>query len=179
MYSFTILVKNDAGYGDVCELLTIANMRENFYMVPRLSIDHLAAIYARGNVIIMNSDRDSVFHRDDFVKIISALVRSGGAENFYSVVYPISTPLYDQLNSRALKVAQALKLNPVAMYPAYYESEEDADLKDVAHLVINNIKLDQDYRFRFPYQRDNGIQDRAFTDPAERVFHPHGRTGSS
>jgi DNA polymerase-3 subunit alpha len=160
MYSFTILVKNDAGYGDVCELLTIANMRENFYMVPRLSIDHLAAIYARGNVIIMNSDRDSVFHRDDFVKIISALVRSGGTENFYSVVYPISTPLYDQLNSRALKVAQALKLNPVAMYPAYYESEGDADLKDVAHLVINNIKLDQDYRFRFPYQRDNGIQDR-------------------
>lgn len=160
MYSFTMLIKNEQGYRDICELLTIANKREHFQHVPRCAIEHVVETYAKGNVILLNSDRDSVFHRSDAASIIATLIRAGGTENFYSVVYPIDTPLYDQLNIRALKVAQALKLNPVALYPAYYETDADADTKDLAFLVLENIKMDQDYRFRFPVQRDNSIQDR-------------------
>lgn len=159
-YSFTALIKNNEGYKDLCELMTLGNRREQFYFIPRISLRQLIETYAKGNILLLTSDRDSIFHRPDFVSILSALLSTGGRDNFYSVVYPISTPLYDQLNKKAMSVAQALKIAPVAFYPAYYEKEEDADLRDIAHMVINNIKTDQPYRFHIPHQRDNSIQDR-------------------
>lgn len=159
-YSFTALIKNNEGYKDLCELMTLGNRREQFYFVPRISLKQLAEVYAKGNILLLTSDRDSIFHRPDFVSILTTVLSAGGRDNFYSVVYPIATPLYDQLNAKAMKVAQALKLSPVAFYPAYYEKEEDADLRDIAHMVINNIKTDQPYRFHIPHQRDNSIQGR-------------------
>lgn len=159
-YSFIALVKNGDGYRDLCELMTLGNRREQFYYIPRISLDQLAEIYAKGNILLLTSDRDSVFHRQDCGVIVHTLIRRGGSENFRSVVYPIDTPLYDQLNIRAMKVANALAITPVALYPAYYETDSDADLKDIAHMVINNIKVDQTHRFRVPFQRDNCVQDR-------------------
>ncbi|HBT2866436.1 TPA: DNA polymerase III subunit alpha [Klebsiella pneumoniae] len=159
-YSFTALIKNDEGYKDLCELMTLGNRREQFHFFPRISLEQLAETYSKGNILLLTSDRDSIFHRQDFVKILTTLLAAGGRDNFYSVVYPIPTPLYDQLNMKAMKVANALKIAPVAFYPAYYEKEEDADLRDIAHMVINNIKTDQPYRFHIPHQRDNSIQNR-------------------
>lgn len=160
-YSFIALIKNEQGYRDLCHLLTLGNTREQFYYVPRISLEQLVEAYQKGNILLLTSDRDSVYHRTDCGVIIHQLLRKGGSKNFYSAIYPIATPLYDQLNARAVKVASALKINPVAFYPAYYESADDADLKDIAHMVINNIKVDQPHRFRVPFQRDHSIQNRA------------------
>ncbi|HHL4343993.1 TPA: DNA polymerase III subunit alpha [Escherichia coli] len=159
-YSFTALIKNEQGYRDICELMTVANTREQFYFVPRLSLEQLVSTYAKGNIILLTSDIGSVFQRNDFAKIISSLITAGGKDNFYSVVYPHPTPFYDQINVRAMKVASALKIEPVAFYPAYYESIDDADIKDIAHMVTNNIKIDQPHRLRIPHQRDNAVNGR-------------------
>ena len=169
-YCFTALIKNEQGYRDICELMTLANTREQFYFVPRLALDQLAAAYAKGNILLLTSDIGSVFQRPDFAKIISALITAGGRENFYSVVYPHPTPFYDQINVRAMKVASALKIEPVAFYPAYYEGVDDADIKDIAHMVMNNIKVDQPHRLRIPHQRDNAINGRRHLLQALKEF---------
>ncbi|HDI6054983.1 TPA: PHP domain-containing protein, partial [Escherichia coli] len=169
-YSFTALIKNEQGYRDICELMTAANTREQFYFVPRLSLEQLVSTYAKGNIILLTSDIGSVFQRNDFAKIISSLITAGGKDNFYSVVYPHPTPFYDQINVRAMKVASALKIEPVAFYPAYYESIDDADIKDIAHMVTNNIKIDQPHRLRIPHQRDNAINGRRHLLEALKAF---------
>lgn len=169
-YSFTALIKNEKGYRDICELMTAANTREQFYFVPRLSLEQLVSTYAKGNIILLTSDIGSVFQRNDFAKIISTLITAGGKDNFYSVVYPHPTPFYDQINVRAMKVASALKIEPVAFYPAYYESIDDADIKDIAHMVTNNIKMDQPHRLRIPHQRDNAINGRRHLLEALKAF---------
>lgn len=169
-YSFTALIKNEQGYRDICELMTAANTREQFYFVPRLSLEQLVSTYAKGNIILLTSDIGSVFQRNDFAKIISTLITAGGKDNFYSVVYPHPTPFYDQINVRAMKVASALKIEPVAFYPAYYESIDDADIKDIAHMVTNNIKIDQPHRLRIPHQRDNAINGRRHLLEALKAF---------
>lgn len=169
-YCFTALIKNEQGYRDICELMTLANTREQFYFVPRLALDQLAATYAKGNILLLTSDIGSVFQRPDFAKIISALITAGGRDNFYSVVYPHPTPFYDQINVRAMKVASALKIEPVAFYPAYYEGVDDADIKDIAHMVMNNIKVDQPHRLRIPHQRDNAINGRRHLLQALKEF---------
>lgn len=169
-YSFTALIKNEQGYRDICELMTVANTREQFYFVPRLSLEQLVSTYAKGNIILLTSDIGSVFQRNDFAKIISTLITPGGKDNFYSVVYPHPTPFYDQINVRAMKVASALKIEPVAFYPAYYESIDDADIKDIAHMVTNNIKIDQPHRLRIPHQRDNAVNGRRHLLEALKAF---------
>ncbi|HID5836706.1 TPA: DNA polymerase III subunit alpha [Escherichia coli] len=169
-YSFTALIKNEQGYRDICELMTAANTREQFYFVPRLSLEQLVSTYAKGNIILLTSDIGSVFQRNDFAKIISTLITAGGKDNFYSVVYPHPTPFYDQINVRAMKVASALKIEPVAFYPAYYESIDDADIKDIAHMVTNNIKIDQPHRLRIPHQRDNAVNGRRHLLEALKAF---------
>lgn len=169
-YSFTALIKNEQGYRDICELMTAANTREQFYFVPRLSLEQLVSTYAKGNIILLTSDIGSVFQRNDFAKIISSLITAGGKDNFYSVVYPHPTPFYDQINVRAMKVASALKIEPVAFYPAYYESIDDADIKDIAHMVTNNIKIDQPHRLRIPHQRDNAVNGRRHLLEALKAF---------
>lgn len=169
-YCFTALIKNEQGYRDVCELMTLANKREQFYFVPRLALEQLAAAYAKGNIILLTSDIGSVFQRRDFAKIIGTLVTAGGRDNFYSVVYPHPTPFYDQINVRAMKVASALKIEPVAFYPAYYEAIDDADIKDIAHMVTNNIKIDQPHRLRIPHQRDNAVNGRRHLLEALKAF---------
>ncbi|AYN92371.1 DNA polymerase III subunit alpha (plasmid) [Escherichia coli] len=169
-YSFTALIKNEQGYRDICELMTVANTREQFYFVPRLSLEQLVSTYAKGNIILLTSDIGSVFQRNDFAKIISSLITAGGKDNFYSVVYPHPTPFYDQINVRAMKVASALKIEPVAFYPAYYESTDDADIKDIAHMVTNNIKIDQPHRLRIPHQRDNAVNGRRHLLEALKAF---------
>lgn len=169
-YSFTALIKNEKGYRDICELMTAANTREQFYFVPRLSLEQLVSTYAKGNIILLTSDIGSVFQRNDFAKIISTLITAGGKDNFYSVVYPHPTPFYDQINVRAMKVASALKIEPVAFYPAYYESIDDADIKDIAHMVTNNIKIDQPHRLRIPHQRDNAVNGRRHLLEALKAF---------
>ncbi|EKD5740473.1 DNA polymerase III subunit alpha [Shigella sonnei] len=169
-YSFTALIKNEQGYRDICELMTAANTREQFYFVPRLSLEQLVSTYAKGNIILLTSDIGSVLQRNDFAKIISTLITAGGKDNFYSVVYPHPTPFYDQINVRAMKVASALKIEPVAFYPAYYESIDDADIKDIAHMVTNNIKIDQPHRLRIPHQRDNAVNGRRHLLEALKAF---------
>ncbi|EOT8865912.1 DNA polymerase III subunit alpha [Escherichia coli] len=169
-YCFTALIKNEQGYRDVCELMTLANKREQFYFVPRLALEQLTAAYAKGNIILLTSDIGSVFQRRDFAKIIGTLVTAGGRDNFYSVVYPHPTPFYDQINVRAMKVASALKIEPVAFYPAYYEAIDDADIKDIAHMVTNNIKIDQPHRLRIPHQRDNAVNGRRHLLEALKAF---------
>lgn len=79
-YSFTALIKNEQGYRDICELMTAANTREQFYFVPRLSLEQLVSTYAKGNIILLTADIGSVYQRNDFAKIISSLITAGGKQ---------------------------------------------------------------------------------------------------
>lgn len=160
-WSLTALIKNDAGFQDLCELLTQGFDREQFFHEARLSFEQVAAAYAKGNILLLTPDIGSPAQRDDCVHILSALLAAGGSEGLLAAIYPIATPLFDQINARILHCADALGLKKVAFYPAYYENG-DADLKDVAYLVANNIKTDQPWRLRVPFQRDNAPLERKY-----------------
>lgn len=158
-WSMVALIRNNDGFRDMCELLSLGFSREQFYYEPRVSLEQVAHAYSRGNLLLLTPDMGSPAQRDDCTHILSTLVAAGGTSGLLATIYPIPTPLYDEINSRILRYADSLGLQKVAFYPAYYEAG-DADLKDVAYLVANNIKTDQPWRMRVPYQRDNALQDR-------------------
>ncbi|MDE9568791.1 DNA polymerase III subunit alpha [Xenorhabdus bovienii] len=158
-YSFVAMVKNEAGFADICELCSLGYMRNQFYKTPRLDIEQVVATYAKGNILLMTADFDSIFRRRDYQFIMSRLADIS-RDDLYAAVYPMASPYFDQINIKSSHVAEAFSLKRVAFYPAYYESLEDADLKDVAYQVCNNVKSDQVHRMSTPFVRDNAIVDR-------------------
>lgn len=169
-YSMTALIKNDQGFRDVCELVSLGNDETQFYFKARVSPEQVEECYSRGNIILLTSDRGSVFKLNDYETILDSLIAKGGATQLVSAIYPIETPLYDQINKRANDFALSRGLTRVAFYPAYYENESDADIKDVAYLVINNIKADQPYRAMIPHNRKSSIQVRSHLLKALKEF---------
>lgn len=175
-YSFTALVKNDKGFSDICELCSLGYERAQFYKYPRLDLRQVIDIYARGNIVLITSDYDSVFRRRDYNVIMTKLADIN-KDDLYSAVYPMASPFFDQINIKACQVAESLSLNRVAFYPAYYESIDDADLKDVAYQVCNNVKADQTYRMKKPYVRDNAINDRSHLIKSLKSFSERVKVG--
>lgn len=160
-FSMTLLIKNDQGFVDVCELLTLGNREEQFYFKPRVSPEQVAECFAKGNVLMLSSDKGSVFKLPTHAELLDKMIGAGNASDCVMALYPIETPLYDQINKKALEYANQKELVVAAFYPAYYETIEDADIKDFAYLVINNVKADQPYRALVPYNRESCIQERS------------------
>ncbi|KLU17191.1 MULTISPECIES: DNA polymerase III subunit alpha [Xenorhabdus] len=158
-YSFIAMVKNEAGFSDLCSLISLGYERKQFYKTPRLDIEQVIDIYQRGNIVLMTSDFDSVFRRRDYIAIMEKLAFVN-RDDLYAAIYPMASPFFDQINIKSSLAADTLSLKKIAFYPAYYEMPEDADLKDVAYQVCNNVKSDQIHRMRIPYVRDNAINDR-------------------
>lgn len=106
-YSFTALVKNDKGFSDICELCSLGYERAQFYKYPRLDLQQVIDIYARGNIVLITSDYDSVFRRRDYNVIMTKLADIN-KDDLYSAVYPMASPFFDQINIKACQVAESL-----------------------------------------------------------------------
>ncbi|CDL81066.1 DNA polymerase III subunit alpha [Xenorhabdus szentirmaii] len=158
-YSFIAMAKNEQGFSDLCSLLSYGYERNQFYKIPRLDLSQVIETHSKGNIVLTTADFDSVFRRRDHVAVMEKLA-SVNREDLYAAVYPMNSPFFDQINIKSSITAETLSLKRVAFYPAYYESSDDADLKDIAYQVCNNVKSDQVHRMRIPYVRDNAINDR-------------------
>lgn len=175
-YSFIAMVKNEQGFSDLCSLISYGYERDQYYKIPRLDISQVVDTFSKGNIVLMTADFDSVFRRRDCTDIMSRLAEVN-RDDLYAAVYPMSSPFFDQVNIKATAAAESLSLKKVAFYPAYYENADDADLKDIAYQVCNNIKSDQTYRVRTPHVRDNAINDRVCLLKNLKLF--GDRTGSA
>lgn len=162
-YSFIALIKNDNGFKDICQLLSFGWDRQQYYRVPRLSLEQVLETYSRGNIVLIASDLGNCCQRQDANEIINRII-SINKDDFYNVIYPINTPFYDALNDKSLQLTNSDLCKHAVFLPAYYKEIDDADLKDVAYLVVNNIKPDQSYRYRIPYQRDSAILESSTID---------------
>lgn len=174
-FSLIALVKNDAGFKDICQLLSLGWNRDQYYRIPRLAFEQVLETYSKGNIVLLSSDLGNHTQRMDAEEIINKIV-SINVNDFYNIVYPINSPFYDTLNDRSLKIALSNSaIKNTFLFPAYYKEVEDADLKDVANLVVNNIKPDQLYRYRIPYQRDCSVHELSYVDD-KLASYTHDRT---
>ena len=160
-YSIVAIAKNDQGFTDLCQLLSLANERDHFYQVPRLDLNQVLHTFSLGNIVLITSDVNSVIYRPDCDNIIDQLLSAGNRDDLLAAIYPVNTPLYDQLNAKTLALAERTHLQSVCFNPAYYATDANADDKDLMYLIANNIKPDQHYRIRSPYQRNSSIKDRS------------------
>lgn len=141
-----VYVKNDEGMTDLIKLLSKANTEEYFYYTPRIGLDDLLETLLKGNLVFSTGDFYSVFHLKDYERVIDKITEHHSSSETYIEIVPIDTPLFDTLNSKALKTAEQLGLPTITTYPLMYHNVKDADTLQVLSAVTSNTKMSAPWR---------------------------------
>lgn len=147
MVQIKAYVKTDKGMRSLMKLLTKGNSAEYYYYHARVGWED---VYALEDVIITTGDLFNLFHHNDHVAILDRLVETN---RVFVEVCPVDTPLFDTLNTKAIKAARSLGLDMVASYPFFYGDGDDADSLDVLRGITTNTPLDSEW-LPIPFTRD-------------------------
>lgn len=149
-YQIKAYVKSDAGLRSLMKLLTKGNGEEYFYYHSRVGLKEVLELE---DVIITTGDLNNLFHAKNHDAIVKSLVTKFGAENVFVEVVPINTPLFDTLNTYAVKSAHENGLPIVAGYPCFYSNTDEADSLDVLRAITSNQNMGS-RTLPIPYMRD-------------------------
>jgi len=147
-----VIIKNDAGLGDIFELLSRAYSSQYFYYRARVGFADLEEVIQRGNLVSLNSDAMSVFHTPHYDDIASQLPSAQNAELSVLAIQPIETPYYDQHSARVLAYAEKHDLPVIAYLPCFY-LEGQADSRDIYRVIAENSTIDNTF-VKKPFARD-------------------------
>lgn len=149
-YQIKVYVKSAKGFQSLMNLLTKGNSEEYFYYHSRVGIKEVLELE---DVIITTGDAQNLFHAENHIEIVKSLVTKFGKENVFAEIVPIETPLFDTLNTYAVKTATELGIDFVAGYPCFYAVPEDADSLDVLRAITSGSTMDSPF-LPIPFTRD-------------------------
>ena len=163
-----VYVKDDAGIHSLMKLLSKANSREYFYYHSRVGWDEIKELEG---CIVTTGDFYNVFSHPMYEEIVLNL-RDQFRDDFYIELPPIDTPLFDTLNTRALKVSADGGIQTLATYPFMYREDEDADSLEVLNVITTQQKIATSWR---PRQQVKSFGFKAPNELAKRVSAAHQR----
>jgi len=155
-FHLVLLVKNDAGYRNLCLLLTKAYL-EGFYYRPRIDKELLSG-HTEGLIGLSSCLKGEVaFYLDKETEEASeqaALEYATffGPGNFYLELQDHGLPQQKAVNPRIIALARRLELPLVATNDIHYLRKEDAESHDVLLCIQTNKKLNDQDRIRFSTQ---------------------------
>lgn len=144
-YQLKVYCKTEAGVQSLFKLLSRANSPEYFYYVSRVGLDDVLALK---DVIVTTGDFYGLYGNKDTVNPIAktmALQKRFG-DDFLIELTPGDTPLYDTVNARAIKVAEALKVRTIVGYPSLYVTDAEAPTLQVLNSITTNTPMDSRWR---------------------------------
>jgi DNA polymerase-3 subunit alpha len=155
-FHLVLLVKNDAGYRNLCFLLSKAYL-EGFYYRPRIDKELLAGS-AEGLIGLSGCLKGEVAYflerEMDEAAEQAALEYATffGPGNFYLEIQDHGLDQQKAVNPRIIELARKLDLPLVATNDIHYLSKEDAESHDVLLCIQTNKKLSDQNRIRFGSQ---------------------------
>jgi DNA polymerase-3 subunit alpha len=157
-YTLKVYLLNEAGLQSVLALLTKASSAENFYYVPRVSIEDVCACkgiaVSTGDFYSIFSLRDTDRIRQDITKLTDAL----GHDHVFAELVPIHTPLFDKMNRLAIATHGLAHIPTLVTYPTLYRDDADHETLEVLGTITSQMKMDTVYRPK-QYVKDFGFHD--------------------
>lgn len=155
MFQPKVYIKSEKGLKSLFKLLTAANTKEQFYYHSRTDLKSLLALE---DVIVTTGDMFGLFSHPKYESIGKELQDAFG-EDFYVELSPIDTPLFDRMNSRAIKFINSRSSKSLVTYPFCYQSNDDAATLDLMSAIATNTQMDVSWR---PKQF---VKDFGFSEP--------------
>jgi DNA polymerase-3 subunit alpha len=155
-FHLVLLVKNDAGYRNLCLLLSKAYL-EGFYYRPRIDKELLSG-HTEGLIALSSCLKGEVsFYLDketDEAAEQAALEYATffGPGNFFLELQDHGLAQQKAVNPKIIELARKLDLPLVATNDIHYLKKEDAESHDVLLCIQTNKKLSDQDRIRFSTQ---------------------------
>ncbi len=149
-YHLTLLAKNNTGYSNLIQLVTLANM-EGFYYKPRID-KNLLLQYANGLVIlsgcaqgelgrlILQNRLDDAEQTADWYK--------NNFENYYIEIQKHPIPDIEKINEGLIAIARKLNIPMVATNDVHYVNKEDAYIHDVLLCIGTKTTIHDERRLK-------------------------------
>jgi len=140
-----LLCQNQAGYQNLVELVTIANL-EGFYYRPRIDLTRLEG-RTEGLVAISSGYSGPVAYRfrsnrSEEAETIASTLQSLFGPRFYLGLLRQNLPLEDLANDGSCELSARLGIPLVATNDVYYLHQQDAYLRDVLHGIQTGKKIE-------------------------------------
>lgn len=151
-----VLAKNDEGWRDLVQMVSLANTPEMFYHKPRLDLVRIAEFAGRGNLIafsghigstlsnvLFTQDRElSSTWRQEGVRLAKSLQEAFGKDNFFIEVQRMDhelLKLQDTIADCMRVIGKDTGIPLLAVPDAHYASQEDAE--DQRVLLCANMRV--------------------------------------
>jgi DNA polymerase-3 subunit alpha len=140
IYQPKVYPKDDKGLAALFKYLSKAYERPYYYEQPRLDFNALYDMLkeAPDSFRFSTGDINCIFKHENYEEILHNVEMAIGERSLIIDIVPVSSPLFDRLNYRAL--GQVLN-NPVNIYiPAFYK-QEDADVFPIHYSISKNVEF--------------------------------------
>jgi len=133
-FHLLVLVKNDQGYRNLCELIT-ASFLEGFYRKPRIDKEILEK-YKEGLLVMSSCIQGEVPHyllrgQEDKAEAAARWYREVFKDNFFLELQNHGMPEQLQVMPRLVDLAGRLSIPLVASNDVHYLNQEDADAREI------------------------------------------------
>jgi DNA polymerase-3 subunit alpha len=145
-YHITLLVENQAGWKNLLQLLTIANI-EGFYHRPR--IDHKSLIDHIDGLVVLSACSMSFINHSDHIKMLEDYIELLGKNRVFLEVMPHNIPEQIETNKLALKLSKQLGIQVVATNDCHYPTEESTKHQEVLLAIQTKKKWSDSDRWKF------------------------------
>ena len=150
-FHLILLVKNEAGYKNLCELATFAY--NNIYQFPRIDKEFLSS-HHEGLICTsacIAGEIPTLIDNDNYdeAKKVALWYKSLFGEDFYLEVQNHGIPAELNANLYIRRLSKELDIKIIATNDAHYVRKEDAETQDILLCLQTGSKLSDPNRFKF------------------------------
>ena len=145
-YHITLLVENQAGWRNLLQLLTIANI-DGYYHRPR--IDHKTLMEHIEGLVILSACSMSYLLLDVENWMVLDYINALGKERIFLEVMPHKIPEQVKINKLALSLSKQLGIQLVVTNDCHYPTAEATKHQEVLLAIQSKKKWDDTDRWKF------------------------------
>ena len=148
MWQPTLFVRNDAGFADLAELLTLAQDEAHYCIKParsQIDLAELIEYVSRGNLTMTLGSSHSVAQHTECASILNELCTHLDASQIVTELVPVASAYYDAHNASMIKIMQARDIEGLITRPTLNQKDE-AKFRNVMNSILSHDKVDSQWR---------------------------------
>lgn len=144
----TLFVKNDQGFTDLVELLTLAQAEDHYSPKParsQITLQELCAFVNRGNLTMTLGSAYSAFQHKKAESVLDELFDTVDVCNVYTELCPIDSAFYDAHNKLSIEAAFKYGAACLLTRPTLNQKGEVA-FRNTMNAILSHDKVDSKFR---------------------------------
>lgn len=148
MWMPTLFVKNDQGFADLVELMTMAQYTDHYSAKPtraQITLQELIAYIQRGNLSMTLGSAYSVFTHKRCEQVLDELFSAVDVLSVYTELCPIDSAFYDAHNKLSIEAAFKYGAGTILTRPTLNQKGEVA-FRNTMNAILSHDKVDSKFR---------------------------------